>query len=262
MGYQELTKQNISLQKELIKQFTTALSCLPEGRLTCKKIHGKVYYYSVDSKTGKQCYIRTKNEKLIYQLKNRRIMESAIVIMQKNVKAQEKMLKQYQNFDLASVEKKLAPVYSNASIANSYQINAGFRSSQNKFYLQGLTERTSFGLYVRSKSEALIAELLYAKNIPFQYEAPLPLSVKDGKTIIYYPDFTIITPSGNAIYWEHAGRLDLPSYREKFFVKLTDYYYHGLIVPNNLIITMNGPEGSIDLEAINRIIESQLLPLF
>lgn len=262
MSYQELTKQNIRLQKELIKQFTSALCCLPEGRLTCKKIRGKVYYYRVENKSKKQIYISTGNGKLIYQLKNRRVMEASIAVMKKNIEAQKKMLKLYENFDPASIEKKLAPVYSNASIVCSYQIEAGFRRSQNKFYQQGLTERTSFGLYVRSKSEALIAELLHAANIPFQYEAPLQLSDKNGKTITYYPDFTIITPSGNIVYWEHAGRLDLPSYRGKFFSKLTDYYHHGIIVPDNLIITMNGPDGSINVEAISRIIDSQLLPFF
>jgi len=65
------------------------------------------------------------------------------------------------------------------------------------------------GIAVRSKSEVIIADLLFSKGLEFEYEKPLEI---DGERRL--PDFTITdSDSGVSYYWEHLGMLQRPSYR-------------------------------------------------
>ena len=78
---------------------------------------------------------------------------------------------------------------------------------------------------VRSKSEAIIANILHNNklNILYKYERPLKIIV-DGKEKIIYPDFTIFNVhSGKITYWEHAGRMDDPYYANEFVKKINSF---------------------------------------
>jgi exodeoxyribonuclease V alpha subunit len=66
----------------------------------------------------------------------------------------------------------------------------------------------------------IIANLLYDRKIPFEYELNLRMAGKE-----YWPDFTI-TWKGQTFYWEHLGRLDLEAYRAKWKRKKTLYETH------------------------------------
>ena len=157
----------------------------------------------------------------------------------------------------------LPKVYSDA-VLTEYEAadwsSAGYR--KNPYHPENLTHRTSFGMTVRSKSEVLIAELLHKAEIPFRYECELSIRGRDGRYHRYYPDFTILTPQGQLIYWEHLGRLDNENYAKANFTRLLDFYDNHIVAPDNLILTMDGPDGTIDIAAIDRIIKGQLLPLF
>lgn len=79
-------------------------------------------------------------------------------------------------------------------------------------YLPGYYEEykviaTLADYFVRSKSEALIANALHASGLDFSYEKPL--FAPDGT--MYLPDFTV-TFQGNDYYWEHWGLLDKERY--------------------------------------------------
>lgn len=71
-----------------------------------------------------------------------------------------------------------------------------------------------------------------------------------------------MTPSGDEILWEHFGMMGINEYREGAFERITDYFYHGYYVPKNLILTMDGPNGELDIAAIQRVVEGQLVPLY
>ena len=75
---------------------------------------------------------------------------------------------------------------------------------KNPKYPEHLIHKTVSGIYVRSKSESMIALQLYTEKIPFRYECALQL----GETTLY-PDFTILHPkTGEIFYWEHFGMMD------------------------------------------------------
>jgi ATP-dependent DNA helicase RecQ len=69
-------------------------------------------------------------------------------------------------------------------------------------HLLGKIHKTESGIWVRSKSEVIIANILHRSKIPFEYEQKLFYNKTQWKE----PDFTI-THNGKTWYWEHLGML-------------------------------------------------------
>ena len=114
--------------------------------------------------------------------------------------------------------------------------------------------QTPGGIYVRSKSELLIATHLEYMDIPYRYEAPLVL---EGN--IVYPDFTILRPADNKlIYWEHMGMLDDFDYAQKASMKLMQYFQCNIRPYDNLITTYDD-NGTLDMAHIEQITNTMLL---
>ena len=96
-------------------------------------------------------------------------------------------------------------------------------------HLLGKIYATEQGDQVRSKSEIIIANLLFKNNIDYKYEEKLFYA--EGKCI--EPDFTI--KSGNkTIYWEHLGMLGLEDYDNRWLKKKRIYDEH---FSNQLVTT-------------------------
>ncbi|WP_157507555.1 ATP-dependent DNA helicase [Ktedonobacter racemifer] len=104
--------------------------------------------------------------------------------------------------------------------------------------------KTLADIFVRSKSEVIIANMLTEREIPFQYE--VPLFAEDGT--FYLPDFTI-TWNGKQWYWEHLGRLDNAAYRAHW-KKKNDWYRKNF--PHQLIITEESEDLSGDADMLIR----------
>ena len=95
---------------------------------------------------------------------------------------------------------------------------------------------------VRSKSEVIIANMLFERDIPFRYEQPLYAS--DGS--FYLPDFTV-TWRGKDYYWEHLGLLHRDDYKAHWDEKQKwyDKYF-----PGQLIITEESGELSKEADEV------------
>lgn len=113
-----------------------------------------------------------------------------------------------------------------------------------------ITER---GERVRSKSEKIIADKLYALGIPYRYEYPLVL---EGG-IKLYPDFTILRmPQRDEVYLEHLGLLDNNEYVESVVYKLNAYERNGIYLGVNLFITHETSKKPLNTRALNSIIRT------
>lgn len=264
MNLLKIVRDDVFAQRQLLEAYERALLKLPEGRLCYKVVNRKVRYYVWDPKKKRQVYIKKKDINLVYQLKYRRVLEEAIKTILTNLTIQEKFLQKYQDYDPLSCQLRLGKVYQDIPekfflMPRKVILAEGYKSS---YRSEDLIQTSSFGMKFRSKSETLIAELLHASNIPFEYEKTLILEDEYGEKQYYKPDFTIILPDGRRIFWEHFGRMDLPAYRQKNFKRLAVYHYNDIYPPKNLIITMDSKSGGIDIDAIQNIITNQLLPLF
>lgn len=114
--------------------------------------------------------------------------------------------------------------------------------------------RTLSGIKVRSKSEATIADHLFLHNVPFVYE---PAIIINQNT--FYPDFLAERVDGQLFYWEHFGLTNDEEYLQKMQTKLQAYKSVNIVPWNNLIVTYDALDGSIDVPRIVFEIESRLL---
>lgn len=124
----------------------------------------------------------------------------------------------------------------------------------NPFQPENKLHLTSKGLKVRSKSEVLLAEILYEEGIPFRYEMALQIDNKK-----YYPDFTCKIPNGKIIYIEHCGLTNDSDYMRHHKKKLADYENVGIVPWKNLIVTYDDEDGKINMAAVRAEITAKLL---
>ena len=110
------------------------------------------------------------------------------------------------------------------------------------WYEEGKIHSTLTEYMVRSKSEVIIANLLFDREIPFQYETPL--FAPDGT--FYLPDFTIRW-HGQDWYWEHLGRLEDEGYRNHWETKRAWYDAH---FPGRLVTTVDSGDLTKDAAAV------------
>ena len=111
-----------------------------------------------------------------------------------------------------------------------------------KWYESGKKISTLSEYFVRSKSEAIIVNMLVDRDIPFKYEEPL--HADDGT--MYLPDFTV-TFNGEDYYWEHVGRTHDKSYM-KHWEKKKQWYQKNF--PGRLLETYEGNDLTRDALAI------------
>lgn len=130
------------------------------------------------------------------------------------------------------------------------------------FLEQNLIHRTQRGEAVRSKSEVIIANLLYNeiyRNGRGDYAYEKPLISGDS---VRYPDFTVDdSASGTRFYWEHLGMMHNPEYRARWDRKLEWYREQG-IRPHTegggpegtLVITRDDEKGGINSAELERLV--------
>lgn len=97
-------------------------------------------------------------------------------------------------------------------------------------HLLNKIHKTESGIWVRSKSEVIISNILFRSNIDFQYEEKLYYNSTQWKE----PDFTI-RHNGKTWYWEHLGLLGDEQYNENWQEK--KQIFKDLGVYDNVITT-------------------------
>lgn len=232
-----LFKDNLTAQIKYLKQeqtrITKELNHLPEGKLCRKTSKGKTYFYEF------------KNQKYTSLANNKPLLKS---YLQKNDLESRLQRVQYNLSLLESVDKE----YTGYSPPDYLWDTLG--SDENPFYKEHKIHNCN-GIFYRSKSEMLIARTLNFYGIEFKYE---PAYTIDGKTI--YPDFVIKRPKDGKIFiWEHCGRMDLEKYEVKTATRIETYHYNGFYLWDNLILSFDKDDGSLDMDTIDRIIKLYLL---
>ena len=157
--------------------------------------------------------------------------------------------------DIEPLRRLRNPDFSNTRLRNTHMFTLALRPDKVKRpHLETLIHRTQKGVAVRSKSEVVVADVLEALEISYVYEQPLfsRLDPKDFRL----PDFTA-SFEGDVYYWEHLGMLSVPNYRESWERKRQWYEDNGYA--DRLIISQDGPDGSIDAFQIKQIAQERIL---
>ncbi len=242
--YQELDRV-----KRLMTYIQGRVGTFPEGRLRCTHNGDYLKYFLSDGHTNH--YLCRKERPLAQALAAKeyyRRLEAKAMHLQKLIDYYQKHIEQDEAqlralFDeQAGFEPLLKPLMTIKE--TPYEAWAKAPYAKNPFYPQHLKFKTKSGLYVRSKSEMIIADILQENRIPFRYECALTLGAQT-----LYPDFTIKHPATGEIYYlEHFGLLDDAAYRARTFQKLEIYLQHHCY---NLLITWETQEQPLTVEQVN-----------
>ena len=118
----------------------------------------------------------------------------------------------------------------NSSLFDFTAVPKDFELLRRKGFLeQYRIHKTLAEFMVRSKSEVIIANILFDREVSFYYEKPLYAT--DGTFRL--PDFTI-SHRGEEYYWEHLGMLENNEYNKRWEDKKSWYAKH---FPRKLITT-------------------------
>lgn len=165
--YQQALEEKAFLERQ-IGELEKRIKKYPKGKLICCKSDDHVKWYL--SENGERQYIPKKKRKFAEQL----------------------ALKRYEKLKLQQL---LETYFKNAVQEFEEWMHQNYET--NTFHQEQLIHKTCSGIYVRSKSEAMILMLLEQSHIPYRYESKLHLGNRD-----IYPDFTLIHPkTGKMLYF-------------------------------------------------------------
>ena len=257
----DLLKNRSEELEEIICQSKKQLSVLPKGKLRiATKRYGPQFYVKTDGEeevylTGKQRGLaarlaqRDYSEKVLKQaVRAQRCIKMAIRVCLENPivaiwtgmhPARRALVEPFEVADEEFVER-----WSN----ESYE--------PKKFDENDISYTTERGERVRSKSEKIIADMLFARGVPYYYEFPLHLP---GRGDIY-PDFRVLNVRLRREFrLEHFGMMDNPEYAASFLRKMRSYEQSGYFPGDNLLFTMETSREPLRPETVNELIHRFLL---
>lgn len=243
-------------QRNLKKIYEKKIEDLPKGILSVTEKKGILYYckYAND----KKIYLGKGNDE-INGLKARRLLTEATKRIEVNESLMKQFLQEYQDISLETIEASLSKAYKSDDGKAYEAINlANYKNWGNQEYQrdmkypEALVHRTLKGDYVRSKSEVIIANCYYLKNIQYRSEEV----TKVGK-YFFAPDFKILVPEKRKIkIHEHFGMMHNPEYREKALWKMSVYIENGYRPYEDIIFTFDDLDGNIDAKNLDILITS------
>lgn len=260
MLYEHANKEKLYLDQR-IRQLQDKIAELPEGTLCCARNGTRYKWY--ESIHGQKKYLSKKQFLLAKQLAEKKYLSVELEAMQQEQKAVDAYLakslypdysrKQSQLIGNPEFQRLLGAAFfpqqeqAGRWMTEAYQTNPKMQDQ--------LIHKTYAGIGVRSKSEALIANALFANKIPFRYENYIKI-----QNVELYPDFTICHPvTGNIYYWEHFGMMDDEAYARKTASKITLYQSGGITPTVQLIMTFETKKNPLDFEYVETLIRHYFL---
>jgi hypothetical protein len=252
-------KKRESIIKKAIKLAEQDEGNFPEGRLRVVKTEKGYRYYNVMVKNDTVGdYLSVKNKPLVKELAQKDYNKRFLKEANEELKTLQRIIDKLEDNNGDSTFLKLSPerqrlvipyILSDDLYAEEWQ---SVKFKANSYLSENLRYDTKRGEKVRSKSEAIIADILYDLGIPYRYEAPLQLNMG-----IRYPDFTLLnTKTREEIFLEHLGLMDEDGYRAATFHKLDEYRENGIYLGKNLLITYETEESPLDIKGIKRMLKS------
>ncbi len=232
------TKVN-RIRKQLLQELKVLkqeMDSLPEGSLYITKNRRWVSFYL--HRNGRSRGI-TADESLIYSLARRhylsllnRFLEDLLLNIGCDISSESfsRFLSEIEDL-FKKFEKGNLDIDRITMTANQYIWNSN-RESQKPTRREELIYPTIGRVYMRSKSEQTLGNLLERLHIPYRYETTVRIN-----GISYHPDFIIMLPNNRLIIIEHVGRMDLDVYNDSLVTRLKAYDNIGLLIGRDVFFT-------------------------
>ena len=270
---EEMMYESSKLLENYIREYENCV----EGGMTHYKAHGKDTFYHTFTDNGKYTReVTGEDSEILKSLARKEYLNRAIKVLKRNIEVLSRAGASLQPMDIDYMRKKMRKAY--RGLPDEYFFNGLFdRPGINQMdqYLEGIRRHvewakepyekstykperrifpTSAGFKVRSKSEQSIVEQLVNYGVPFRYEEVIWINKWP-----YSSDFTFRDRDKKKFYWEHAGMMDVPAYRESHKRKMDTFERVGIMPWKNLIVTYD-IDGVINIPMIKSLIENEVLP--
>ena len=249
--------------EQVIRKAQKALKNAPEGSLIIDSRGENTYYKHRQSRHDRKgVYINSADSKTPARLAqkgyNQKVLEKAEI--------EKKAIEDFLTHEPEQTIEKIYPTLTEARkklVIPVYQSDEAFIEGWRTEEYEGCSfdpdypeYTTDRGERVRSKSEIMIANMLFKQGIPYRYEYPVML---DGMGMVH-PDFLILNVRlRKEILWEHLGRMDDPGYAVKNIRKLIAYARNGYMQGDNLILTAETAETPIPMDVVAEMMKKYLL---
>ena len=248
-----------------ISRLEKSIRKAPNGNIVCRKSRGITRFFKIqDKKPG--VYLGKDQFDLIKTLAQKRYEQTLLKALKDEY---QKLETTYLELKISSKHKALEkfpealkPYVTLNPVTNEGAIQKWNNEWNNNWknnyalpieYTYKEPYQTQKGEIVKSKSELIIADRLFAANIPYRYEESLELN---GGATNKIPDFTILHPyTLETYYWEHFGLMDQLDYREKTKNKIELYALNGIIQGKNFITTFEITTSQLNTWYVDKLIE-------
>ena len=259
--YQQYKGQNINTIQNNIR-----LDNIPINNMTVTMLEQENYKMieeeDLSSVVWHRKAIKKDNMNLAYALAKKHYYRSLKLVVKNKLKALRKFIQNYLEIEIDTIYDDMCE--ERKSLVDSIETTVKEKIKQwneevyeqNSAYSEGLRYETDQGDIVRSKSEVIIANILYQhrKYILYKYERPLKLQV-NGHERVVYPDFSIMNlRTGKVMYWEHFGLMDDPHYANDCVWKVNTYTMNNLKLGRDVIFTFESSMKPLEIHVVKKII--------
>ena len=246
--------------EEIIAKAKMENAGMPEGHLRISKYQNRCrYYYCIEDRNG--TYIPKGNMTLSKQLAQKAYNKSIINKVEEQLCKTGKLLETDADEEMKELYDSLHPDRKKliVPLEDTWEqaLQKWYETSyQGKEFQEGtpviLTEK---GERVRSKSEKILADYFYRKDILYKYEKPIYL--KGYGTV--YPDFTFLSSkTRQEMYWEHEGMMDNQEYARSAVRKIESYQKNGIYPGERLILTFETQQSMLNQNIVENLVEKYL----
>ena len=246
--------QEYKYEYELRRKCAFALRGIEKEKISCYEKDGRNYYRSY--KGGRYHHVGSESSRAVVMQKKRFLMEQMIKRLDHNLELMKNLTKNFEEVNPFIIQKGFPKGFQN--IPSEFIKDLGFVdpescvASSNSSHPDSLQHTTISGIMVRSRIEAIIADIYTAKGIAFSYEKQLILP--DGTVL--YPDFTIQSErKGKQVFHEHIGMISDEDYLKSFIWKFQKYCEFDLYPFDSVLYTFEKADGSIDSSEIAYLID-------
>ncbi len=255
----ELLGKRVKTLRKAIKKASVEKESFPPGRLRVLAVGKKKSYYLIpENKESREKYISKKNSQLITLLAQKSYNRQFIKVAEKELALLENALSKLHQVNADMVYQTLSST--RQSLVTPYiktkemivQEWSDAPCKTNNYMEENKRYDTKRGERVRSKSEAILADMFLELGIPYRYEQEIHL--RDGR--VRYPDFTLFkVDEQKEIYLEHLGLLDNEEYRSSNLRKIDEYRDSGIYLGINLLITYETEDSPLDIRGIRKMLK-------
>lgn len=224
-------------------------------KMRCRHFLSGTKYYLIEN--GREVCIGCDDSFEVQKIKKERFAAMTLRILYGNISALKRCISRYTDISAECVNEHLPKSYQIYDYAESQTpVNQAAHHISN---IQRISSSDSAcitvdGRRVRSKGETIIYNLLIYSGLDFDYEKMLRLRDNEGNRKVIIPDFTIFLGGGKKIYWEHMGMLNDNDYFSRQCEKIRLYHDNGITIGDNLILTADRADGTLNSEIFDDII--------